>query len=136
MAMNVMVEAKLNHVVEVFSALVLVDIAAPDVSFPGKEYLAVDGCFLAVLILFAMDYTVEAMSPSLLALLCHEELSDFDVQWLLFPFAGQVVPFLFHMTVFIDFTLTGCNNRIALRKLFTECMIINVFDGYLTYAPV
>ena len=133
--MNVMVEAKLNHVVEVFSALVLVDIAAPDVSFPGKEYLAVDGCFLAVLILFAMDYTVEAMSPSLLALLCHEELSDFDVQWLLFPFAGQVVPFLFHMTVFIDFTLTGCNNRIALRKLFTECIIKTVFDKNFAVVP-
>lgn len=134
--MNVMVEAKLNHVVEIFSALVLIDIAAPDVSFPRKEYLAVDGCFPAVFVLFAVDDTVKAVNPSLLALLCHEELGDFDVERLLFPFAWQVVPFLFHMTVFIDFTLTGCNNRIALRKLFTECMIKTVFDKNFVVVPV
>ena len=134
--MDVVVEAQLNHVVEVLATLVLVDIPAPDMSLTRKEYLAVNGDFFTVIVLFTSDDPVKAVSPTFLSLLGHEELSDFDVQWLLFPFAGQVVPFLFHMTVFIDFTLTGCNNRIALRKLFTECMIINVFDGYLTYAPV
>ena len=120
MAMNVMVEAKLNHVVEVFSALVLVDIAAPDVSFPGKEYLAVDGCFLAVLILFAMDYTVKAMSPSLLALLCHEELGDFNVEWLLFPLARRIWSLFAHMIVFICFLFSTGNIIPALRNVYAE----------------
>ncbi len=120
MAMNVMIEAKLNHVVEVLPAPVPVDIAAPDVSFPGKGYLAVDRSFLAIFVLFAVDDTVKAMRPSLLALLCHEELGDFDIGWLLFPFPWQIIPFLFHKIIFIVFMLTYCNYTALLLNLFTE----------------
>ena len=118
--MNVVVEAELHHVVEVLAAFILVDVAAPDVSFTWKVNLAVDGGLLSVFILFAVDDAVKTVCPAVLALLGHEELGDFDVQGPFLPFARGCVCLFLHIIVFIFFQFSAGNIRLALRNVYAE----------------